>query len=252
MFNLFKIEFYKLKKSKMFYFFILLNIMQGVTICFLSVHAFSRSLNIISGKEILIYMLFIQTNLTLNIITGVFAANYIVTEFTSGYIKNLISYGHKRINIFISKTMVYYIGIIIITLITPVAMAVINTVNNGYGEVFTFSSLMFLIRIFLTMILIQVAIGSINVLAAVASKNVNITISVIIALDFANRVFNIMTIEKPSFNWIFDRLIFSQASIIFSDKATVPEFLRAAIVSLITLLVTTTLSIYIFKKSDIK
>ncbi len=254
MFNLFKIEFYKLKKSKMFYFFIFLTIMQAIAIYVFSLNGLSKNLKLMSGKETLVYMLFIQGQLALNIITGVFAADYIVTEFTSGYIKNLISYGHKRISVFISKTMIYYIGIIIISFIVPVAMTVINIVTNGYGEVFTFNSLIFLIRLFLVMMIIQVAIGSIAVLAAFASRNVNITISIVIALDFINRISNIMFIHKPStvVKWIFNNIVLAQFSIVLQDKAGAPEFLHAVIVSLITILVTTSAGIYIFKKSDIK
>lgn len=247
MFNLCKAEFYKLKRTKIFYFFILLIIMQAIVVC-----AFSEKLKLMSGKETIVYMLFIQSTLALNIITGVFAADYIVTEFTSGYIKNLISFGHKRINIFISKATVYYIGIIIIEFIVPLGMTVINIIINGYGEAFTFDSLLFLIKLILTMIIIQIAVGSIFVLAAFVFRSVNITIVIVIALDLINRILNIMVIDKPSLEWIFNKLILSQPNIILYGKAGNGEFLQACIVSLITIFITTIVGIYMFKKIDIK
>lgn len=252
MFNLLKIEFYKLKKSKIFYFFLFLVILQAIIIYIFSIKDFSKNLNLMNGKETLVYMFFIQSTLTVNMLIGVFASDYIVTEFTSGYIKNLISYGHRRISIFISKTMVYYIASIILAFTVPVVMFLINTARNGYGEAFTFNSLVVLIRLFFIMSLIYIAIGSISALIAFAFRNVNITMGLVIALDFINRIFNIMVIRKPSFRWIFDKLIFSQPSIVLQDKATAVDFLQAGVISLITILVTTAAGIYIFKKEDIK
>jgi ABC-2 type transport system permease protein len=247
MFNLLKVEFYKLKTSKTFYFTAFLNLLQGIII-----YAFSENLKVMSGKKSLIFMFDMQSALALGILIGVFASDYIVTEFTSGYIKNLISYGHKRISIFISKSIVYYMGIIIISFIAPVIMAGINTAINGYGEAINFNSLMFLLRLILIMSLVYIAIGSISVLAAFSSKSVNITIMTIVALDFINRIFNIIAIQKPSLEWIYGKFIFSQPGIVLSDKVGAPEILQAVSISLITLFLTTIIGIYAFKKSDIK
>lgn len=252
MFNLIKIEFYKLKKSKLFYFFLLLTIFQAAVIYVFTTHGYSKNLSLMNGKQTLIYMFFIQSGLDINIVIGVFAADYIVTEFTSGYIKNLISYGHKRKNIFISKTMAYCISGVIIGFIVPIGLTIINTVRNGYGEAFTFNSLVLLIRLLLIMFLIYIAIGSISALVAFASRSVNITIGIVIAFDFINRILKIIVIRKPSFMWIFDKFVFCLPSTILVDKAGEAEFLHAGIVSLITIIVSIVVGIYIFQKTDIK
>lgn len=254
MFNLLKIEFYKLKKSKMFYFFLLLTILQAAVVYVFTTHGYSQNLSLMSGKQTLLYMFMIQSNLSINIFIGVFASDYIVTEFTSGYIKNLISYGHNRKSIFIAKTMVYYVSVIIISFIVPVIMAVINTVRNGYGEVFTFNSLIYLIMLAFTMSIIHISIGSISALGAFAFRNVNITMSIAVALDFINRILNIMFIQNPLklVKWIFNNSAVTQVSIILQDNAGVAEFLHAGVISLITILVTTIAGIYIFEKADIK
>lgn len=247
MFNLLKVEFYKLKTSKMFYFIVFLNLLQAII-----VYALSEKLKLMNGKELLSYMLFIQSYLALGILTGVFASDYIVTEFTSGYIKNLISYGHRRISIFISKSIVYYVGIIIISFTAPLVMVGINIVKNGYGEIFTFRSLMFVIDLLLLILLIYIAIASISVLVAFTSRSVNITIGIIVAMDFISRVFSAMAVHKPSLEWIYDKVIFSQPGIVLSDKVTTPEILQAIIISLITIFITTAVGSYVFKKADIK
>lgn len=247
MLNLLKAEFHKLKTSKMFYIILLLNLFQAMV-----VYASLKKFRMTSGKESLVWIFGIQTGLATDILIGIFASDFIVTEFTSGYIKNLISYGHKRINVFLSKAMVYYIGIVIISCIAPLSIAAINTASNGYGEVFAFSSLISLIMLLLLMSLISIAIGSISVLAAFASRNVNFTICIIAAVDFIYRIFDIASIHNPALQFIYNSIIFSQPKLVLSGKAGTPQFLHAAFVSLITIFITTYFSIYIFKKADIK
>jgi ABC-2 type transport system permease protein len=247
MFNLLKVEFYKLKTSKMFYSTMLLNLLQVVV-----VYIFSQRFRLMNGKDALLFMFNMQNGLALGILIGIFASDYIVTEFTSGYIKNLISYGHKRISIFASKSIAFYTGIIIISVIPPLLVMGINTVGHGYGEIFTFNSLIFLIKILLLMVISYIAIGSISVLVAFTSRSVNITISIIVALDFINRTLNVIAIQKPSLDFMYDKFILSQPTIMLSDKSGFSELLQSVSIVLITLIIATVVGNYIFKKADIK
>lgn len=245
--NLLKVEFYKLKTSKIFYLTMFLNLLQSI-----AVYVFSDNFKLMSGKQAFTFILSIQSSLALNILIGIFASDYIVTEFSSGYIKNLISYGHKRINIFVSKSIVYYIAIIIVTFIPAILFSAVNTKANGYGEIFNFNSIIFLLKVFLIILIIYAAIGSICVLTAFISRNANITITIIVFLDFFNRIFDIIAVQKKSLEWIFYKSIFAQPGIVLSDKAATSEILQAVIISLVIIIVTTVVGIYVFNKSDIK
>ena len=247
MLNLIKVEFYKLKTSKLFYFIIFANLLQAIVI-----YVFSDTLKVMDGKNSLLYIFNIQSSLALIILMGVFASDYIVTEFTSGCIKNLISYGHKRISIFAAKSIAYYVGVVIISFIPPLLMTGINTVINGYGEVLTVNSLLFAVRVPLLMLLIYIAIGSISVLIAFISRNVNVTILLIAALDFINRIFMILAMRKTELMSIFSKTIFAQPNIVASNSLTSLESLQAVIVSIITIFITTIIGIYAFKKTGIK
>lgn len=99
---------------------------------------------------------------------------------------------------------------------------------------------------------IGIAIGSISALAAFVSRNANFTICIIAAVDFIYRIFDIASIHNPALQFIYDNIIFSQPKLVLSGKAGAPQFLHAALVSLITIFITTYFSIYIFKKADIK
>jgi ABC-2 type transport system permease protein len=247
MLNLLKNEFYKLKNSKVFYLMILLNIFQGIFI-----YGFSDKLMHENGKESLLYMFNLQSAIALNTLIGIFAVDYIVTEFSSGYIKNLISYGHKRINIFISKSIAYYVGVIIISSITPLGMGIINTIVNGFGKTFNFNELQSFIKTFLLIMLIQIAIASIGVFLSFAFKSANVTIIAIVAMDFGNRIYGFFAFKNSALRLIYDKIIFSQISIVLSDKVKTFEIFQAIILSFIVIVTTTLLGIYIFEKSEIK
>lgn len=248
MLNLIKAEFHKLRTSKMFYAVIILVLLQVALI-----YPFSQGFKVSKGMNSLTWMFSMQTDFATDILIGLFASDFIVTEFSSGYIKNTIFYGHKRINIFISKTIVYYTGVIIINSIAPFTIAAIDTTVNGYGQAFSAKSVMNFIGIFMLMSLIGIAIGSIGALAAFASRNANITICIIAAIDFAYRIMNVISLHHPVLEFIYNKIIFSQPGLIFmSNDGGTSKVLRAIAVSLVTLFITTYLSIYAFRKADIR
>ncbi|NMM63452.1 ABC transporter permease subunit [Clostridium sp. P21] len=247
MFNLIKVELNKLKTSKTLYLCVFLNLLQSIL-----VYTFSDKLQLMGGKESLFYLLGIQGALALNILIGIFVSDHIVIEFTSGYIKNFISYGHKRINIFVSKIIACYVGTMIITFMPPLIISGINSKINGYGEVFCFNSLIFLLKTILIMIIIYISIASVFVLIAFVCKNINISIIIVVGLDFMNRIFEIMSVQKPSLRWIAGKFIFGQSTIMLSDKVTRGEILQAVIMGIVTIIITTLVGIYVFKNSDIK
>lgn len=245
MLNLVKVEFYKLKTSMLFYLVVVFNLLQVPLIYIFS------GLKVMNGKKSLVYIFYIQSSLALTILIGIVASNYIVTEFTSGCIKNLISYGHKRINIFTAKSITYYVGVVIISSIPPLLMIGINTIINGYGEAFTISSLLFVVGFFLLMLLIYIAIASICVLIAFTSRNVNVTIFLIVAMDIINRICMIIAIRNSRFMSIYNKTILAQPSIIASESVTSVQALQAVIISIITIFIATTIGGYVFKKTDI-
>lgn len=247
MFNLLKAEFRKLKTSKIFYGIILLNLLEAGLL-----YSFSQNFRMAKGNESLSYLIDIQNSLILGILIGIFVCDFIISEFSSGYIKNLISYGHNRISIYISKSIVCYIGTIIIAFIGPLTMVCINSITNGFGEMITLNYIMSVTRIILIEAIIYVAIGSISVLIAFISRSINVSIGLIVGLDFTNRLFDMISIRNPSLEQIYNISIFSQLGIVISHKSGTQELIQAVVVSLITFALSTAVGMYTFNKADIK
>jgi ABC-2 type transport system permease protein len=245
MLNLLRVEFYKLKTSKTFLAIVLLSVLQSILCPIL----FSRTM---TGKEVLVMVLQSQPFLGFFILIGVFTAYFIGDEFSSKYIKNFISYGHKRRDIVIAKIIVYYIGIAIISLISPILITIINTFMNGYGEVFTLNSYIFIFRVFALMLIIYIGLSSIAVLIAYTSKNMIIIAPIFIGIDFMNRAAMFFSRQNNFVNSIYTNTIFGQLISALADNISFLQMIKVIAIALTTVAVSTGLSIYSFEKVDIK
>lgn len=246
MLNLLKAEFHKLKTCKMFYLILSLMVIESI-----AVPIYSSSLRAKSGKAILLLEFTQQQFLFLIIVIGVFSC-FMTEDFNLGAVKNLISYGHKRRNIVISKSISYYTGVIIISLIHPILIAIINTVMNGYGEAFTLNSFLLILRVGLLMVLIYAAMASIAVLIAFISRNMAVTMALYMSFDFILRMCKFASMEKESVRVIYEKTIFAQPEIATLNNITFPQLLQVVAIALGTILFSTIIAIYVFKKVDIK
>ena len=246
MINLLKSEFYKLKTSKIFLAILLLNVFQSILCPIL----FSCTM---TGKKVLIQVFAAQEFIGFFIFTGLFAAYYIGNEFSFRHIVNLISYGHKRRDIVLAKSIVYYVGITIINLLSPILITIINILMNGYGEPFTFNSFIFIVEIFFLMTLVYIGLSSIALLVSFIFKNPLIIVSLFIIIDFISRSARFHSVQEQGIiKLIYDKTIFGQSLIILSNNISFIGALRVILIVLITVAISTSLSIYFFGKADIK
>lgn len=250
--NLLKAEFHKLKRSKMLCLSIFLGFME-----FVLIYVTLGDLRGEAGRATFIYIFNLQSSVGLILLMGIFISDFVVKEFTSGYIKNLISYGYRRIEIFISKSAACFVGTLFITFVPPIVIGVINTILNGYGEKFDFNSVFFIIRTFFLILIIQVAIASIEIFIAFISRNINVTVIIIVAMDFFNRILNFVAFQKYSFisfydKYISDKNILNLTECIISDKVTEIQIFQSIFVAVLTLAFFMAIGNYAFKNLDIK
>ncbi|WP_085829527.1 ABC transporter permease [Clostridium massiliodielmoense] len=249
MFNLLKVEFYKLRNSKILLGILLFCLLESI-LCLL---LFSKMLIV---KSVFTRVLGTQLFLGWFAIIAIFMAVYIGDEFSSsyssGYIKNLISYGHKRHEIVIAKFIGTYAGIIIISLITPILITTINTFMNGCGEPFKASSFVFPLRVTILMTFIYIGIGSIGIFMLFVSRNVIFSELAFVFIDPLNRIITLFAMKNPAIDRIYSNTIFGQVNSALSHNITLFQGSKVIIISLTTIIVSICLSIYFFNRADIK
>jgi len=246
MLNLLKCEFYKLKRSKIFYILIILTIIEGVMAVFLY-----APLRNDFGKNGMLFMFSSEEFTGQIIFLGIFTI-YVTNEFKSGYIKNIISYGHKRRDVVLSKSIVFSTAAIIISLMLPITVTVIETVMNGYGEIFNFKAFAFILRVTLIIMISYVVMASIAVLISFIFRNIIAPMAIFYLLDMANRFSSAFSLRSNDFRYLYQKTIFYIPNIATSNVISISQMVQVVFHALVVIAFSILFSIYAFNKADIK
>jgi ABC-type transport system involved in multi-copper enzyme maturation permease subunit len=113
------------------------------------------------------------TNITnLGLIFGIIAALAVTGDFTSDTIKNTVMYSYSRTKIFASKMILQAVAICIFLLVYSAVLTLIYTLEGGWGEPFTLSSLWEdVIKVFLSGLFISYAVAAFINFFAFTTKN---------------------------------------------------------------------------------
>lgn len=143
MYNLIKTELYKLKRQKLFIILFLIVIAISSFSTFSEINLVTPT-NPVTGKESFanafqdIFMLFV---------IAIFAGFYIGSDFSNRTIQTELSRGHKRTDIIFAKAFVYSLGASVLMLLYPITVCIIHTINFGWGEAFSISSILYFLRV---------------------------------------------------------------------------------------------------------
>ena len=246
MLNLLKVEFYKLRTSKIFWLMILAGIGQALIGPFISSYFSTKT-----GEDMLFFSFGIQQFMFLIPIIGLFAY-FVVCEFSTGSVKSVLAYGHKRLHIIIAKSAAFYVGVVAISFVFPIISIIVSSILNGYGSEFNLEAIMVIFRVSFLMILIYTALASLAVLFSFLFRNVVLAIGLYISLDTAARVGEIISMRNKSFEAVYSKSIFYQSNIATIKNLAFSQAMQVVVVSLITIIVSTIIAIVAFKRADIK
>lgn len=242
MVNLLKTDFYKLKKSGLLYGMIGYMVLMAFTLPIMLGYFDT------SGKEALEFSLKF-TGLFIAPLALIFGI-LITKDFASGYIKDSVSYGYSRSRIFLSNSIVFSSGLIVISLVFPVIFTLVCIVKNGYGDIISYQEIINVISLILVLSLAIFAMGSIAALISFISRNNSILILLIIVVNFINQIGSTATNEV--IKGIYEYSIFYQFNLINIESIVNGDIIKVIIISLMTIVLSSLIGIYIFEKRDIK
>jgi len=270
--NLVRAEFYKLRRDKMFWVLLLIMALWGM------LHAVFITLSskgllflditggfMVAGPEegpkysttgmatFLITLRAASNPIFLSLLLGMFAGFFISNEYKTGVVKNVIGCGRGRSEIFISKWIAYFIGVIVIWLIFPLIAACAAMVANGFVTASDGISLVLIVRI-LSLALVQLAAFSallvfIGVMVEESGKAIILSITIIVGLFL---LFLILGSSFPVILRVYEYTILHQIGAAFSAILTTTEIVRNICVGLITLLVLLFSGIGAFGRKEVK
>lgn len=189
----------------------------------------------------------------MEIIMAVLIGIMVASEYSSGTIKNILAYGKRREYYYISKLLVCTLGYIIILGIVVSVATIGGSILFGFGEPFTISEALAIIRVFLAAIAIGMGTTSVLMLIATLVKSNGATIGIgIVGMSVLPMIITFLYGKFDLFDRIYEATLFYNWSVIISSNSNGCDIFRAAIVGIVTMLIVTTIGITIFKKQDIK
>ncbi|QUI23588.1 ABC transporter permease [Vallitalea pronyensis] len=245
MYNLLKSDFYKLKSMKAFYILLLFPVIQAVGFSYFVPHA--------TGNQTLNNSLSSQEFMVLFLLMGVFASIIITNDFHTGGIRSLISFGHNRMKIIYSKSVVYYFSIILLSLLFPIISTIINTSKNGFGLIVEGDLITaFFVRLLLLM-LIYIAESSIFLVIAFITRNSNMVITTAGVIVVMNLILNMYVRKKQSLiGDIYKTTPYYQTTHLLNDPMTLEVIGSILLICVLTIMLCIIVTGFAFNRMDVK
>ncbi|AUN09750.1 hypothetical protein RSJ21_04710 [Clostridium botulinum] len=172
------------------------------------------------------------------------AGEFIIKEYSYGTLKNIVSYGHKREQVYISKIIIMLVVTFILTFLLLFGTVIVAFISGAIKKV-SYDEILEAINFILLLSIVFTAIASIYTFLCtlIKSKSLIVTIGLIYIFVSATSVGRIPYQKyTPTFMLMDIGIV----------PPTVQNIQHIIMTCIILIIVTSCLGIYIFKKEDIK
>lgn len=243
--NLIKADFFKMSKSFGYWVMMACSVGLGLLFALLGI----TGQNQFSGYQ----MLSLQVSYVMfhAIITSAFTAVFLGSEFSDRTIGMSLFCSLPRRSVFLSKLVVYFVGLLCLLSAIVVVPTVVTTIVNGFGLELTVENCIGVLAHVLFFWLICAALGGYFVFLMLATRNQVATIGIGLGISF---VLLVLTTNYVNAGW--EAYSLSKYSFIYQMFVLYDwEHLQKGLflgVSLVTLLVTLIASVWMFEKAELK
>ena len=262
--NLLQSDFYRLFKSKSFYICAAVSALlfaAGIFILDWSYQLMSEqstnanAMFTLPYSDGISYALTVFEDSNVLMIIAIFTAVFITAEFSHGTMKNAVSKGFLKLEIYLSKLISMIVATLVIFLITFVAGLISGTIVMGSMGDFTGEFVGYMFKNIGIELLLNLALTAVLIMVAMIVKN----LGGVIAID----IIGVMLFEQLLFQLleflVHSKIEFSKFSLmknisfyLMNQTAVGSDYLRSTIVGIAFLVVASALGMFVFQKSDVK
>lgn len=169
-------------------------------------------------------------------------------EYSIGTYKNMLTYGHKRSNVYIAKLFTVCVGISILIFVLPSLTLAIGTIGNGWGIPFSLETIIEMIKLLGLITIIFISIASVFMLLATIIKNkaLIVTIGIVALVSPLFLLGNMVSLDIMEYYPIFMLMD------ICAQMPGIDMIIKIIITCFIITVIFTVLGVYVFKNQDIK
>lgn len=176
------------------------------------------------------------------------------TDFSSGAIKNVLSNGTSRIQLYFSKLILSFIFAFILLLLNVILSIITATIINGFGGSFNVEFVLNITKAFLPQLFLVFAVVSVGIFLVFATKKTAIVIGSYIGFCMIPMILILtLFLLTPDALKILDyELIGNMRQFGNIAEITTDETIRAYILATVYIIASTAAGLMIFKRSEIK
>ncbi|MDR1537432.1 MAG: ABC transporter permease [Clostridiales bacterium] len=188
-----------------------------------------------------------------------FVSFFVAAEFQHGAIRNTLSLGKGRTQVYLSKQASVFIATFAFTFLSAILAVVVSSARDGFGNASPTEFLRFFAMIFLLQLLNHFVYAALFNLFAFISKNaaatalcgVGFIIVEMVSISILGQLGGIGLAIRQAFPYYYVSLLYGADYQIYgyADAAFVT---RSIIVSVVSIALISAVGAYIFKRSDIK
>lgn len=249
MLNLIKLEFYKLRKQRIF---------KIILIAVIAISAFSAysEIRLLTADGLLgsgkagyanafqdIFMLFIS---------AIFAGFYLGSDFSNKTIQSQLSQGHSRFEVLISKALVFFVGTSMIMLLYPITVSLIHTFKYGWGEPFAVASLLYILRVAFFGVVLNIGTTSVFVLIAFLCRDIPKTICFCLAFPVLFSAISSTLGGIPAIGTVLRLTTLAQLTNIVGNTIPPTTVLTVFLSAGVTVIIIISICNFLFAKAEIK
>lgn len=254
--NLLRSDLYRLFKSKSFYICMAVEaclFILGIVLMYLMQQSEPTMVlnNPTSGIDYGMSALFgSELVMLIGIVIGIF----VTSEFSHGTMKNVVSKGYSKVNIYLSKLITMIASSFIFLAVIILVGTISATIVTGNLGDFTSDYVLWIFKTLGIEMLLYAAVTSLFLMLSMIVKNLGgvIAINIIYAIMAERLLFNLLQYIVKNKIKFSEYSLLNNISLYAADNVSGSDYLRSAIVGLVVLVVTTAIGIWAFTKSDIK
>lgn len=253
MYNLLRCELFKLRKSRSFLLILGLVVAYSVVMSILTYSSVQYGSGSEAVQGIDMYFEQLSNYLLIAVAGSLIATTYVCRDFDNKTIQDSIACGCSRSSIILSKSMVYFLTVSVITLIVPIISSAVISTAYGFGMQFSTASILKLAAITLTTAFAYSACLSPCIpLSFLSRKPVVVLAGGIFILFLGISFLKDAAQMEPAISSILSFTPYGACDALFTLDAAAGDFLKTIIVSIAFMAIILAATCMIFRKSEVK
>lgn len=263
--NLLKVETFKLLRNRSLHYLLIVETLIAFFVVFIAFLDEQGLLDRIDGMTIEveqevtmtgIYMMlqWLRTPelfITILLLT-ILGAFFITSEYVNGTIKHLIASGHERWQIYISKTIVYILGVLGLFFYMPLVLGLFGTLFFGLGEGPSIDELQALGRMTMLEVLFLISFICIAMIFIMLANSPGVAIILFIGFYLVNQTGIQMIETKYKIGKLVNKYsVFNRFSQLYAESLTNRLLIELTTIASVTIFISLFIGIYLFKRKDI-